>query len=270
MAGMPKPRFPFSEIVRLTETEEKAIAFTEDLRWRGDIACHRCGSVSISRLANRPGRYRCRGCRKQFSVRTGTPMESSRLPVSVWLRGLWLILSSSKGISSLKLGEMLGIQQRSAWFLAHRVRAMMSWAVRAPISGETVELDEVYAGAPPRQRAGGGPSGVKAGRGPRRPLVLTAAARGGEARFKVIASHSRAEISTATGAIIRSANTVMTDALPAYAFLGKAHRFVTHSAKEFVRRDPTGPPVHVNTTESCHADHAGWCLACITGSVAST
>jgi transposase-like protein len=83
MAGMPKPQFPFAEIVRLTETEEKAIAFAEDLRWRGEVACHRCGSVSISRLAHRPGRYRCHGCRKQVSVRTGTPMESSRLPVSV-------------------------------------------------------------------------------------------------------------------------------------------------------------------------------------------
>lgn len=84
--------------------------------------------------------------------------------------------------------------------------------------------------------------------------MLTAAARGGEARFKVIASHSRTEISAATGAMIRSANTVMTDALPAYAFLGKARRFVTHSAKEFVRNDTVGPQAHVNTAESCHAD----------------
>ena len=59
----------------------------------------------------------------------------------------------------------------------------MAWVVREPISGEVVELDEVYAGAPPRQKAGGGPTGVPSGRGPRRPLVLTAAARGGEARF---------------------------------------------------------------------------------------
>lgn len=254
MRGMPKSKFPFAEIVRLTETEEKAIAFAEELRWRGEITCHRCGANETSRLANRPGRHRCRSCRKQFSVRTGTPMESSRLPVSVWLRALWLILSSSKGISSLKLGEMLGIQQKSAWFLAHRVRAMMAWAVREPISGDTVELDEVYAGAPPRQKVGGGPTGVKSGRGPRRPLVLTAAIRGGEARFRVVGSHRRADISSAAGTMIRSADTFMTDALPAYRFLGTARRSVKHSAKEFVRNDPDGAQVHVNTAESCHAD----------------
>jgi hypothetical protein len=90
-------------------------------------------------------------------------MESSRLPISIWLRALWLIISSSKGISSLKLAEILGIQQRSAWFLAHRVRTMMAWVVCEPISGDVVELDEVYAGAPPRQKAGGGPTGVPSG-----------------------------------------------------------------------------------------------------------
>ena len=122
----------------------------------------------------RPGR--CRACGRQFSIRTGTPMEHSRLLVATWLRAMWLILSS-KGISSLKLSEMPGVQQKTAWFLAHRVQAMMAWVVRTPISGEVVEMDEVYAGAPPRQKAGGGPTGVKSGRGPRRPLMLTAAGR---------------------------------------------------------------------------------------------
>ena len=181
-------------------------------------------------------------------------MESSRLPISVWMRGLWLIMSSSKGISSLKLAEMLGIHQRSAWFLGHRVRAMMAWLTSAPIEGEVVELDEAYAGAPPRQKAGGGPTGVPSGRGPRRPLVLTAAARGGEVRLRVIGSHSRAEIEPATDTMVRHADTFATDALPAYGFLGASRRSVKHSAKEFARTDPDGFVAHVNTAESAHAD----------------
>jgi len=163
-------------------------------------------------------------------------------------------MSSSKGISSLRLADMLGIQQRSAWFLAHRVREMMAWVVRAPISGEVVELDEVYAGAKPRQKAGGGPTGVKSGRGPRRPLVLTAAVRGGEARFRVIASHGKGDIGPAAGAMVQAASTFMTDALPAYSVLGAGRRSVKHSDKEFARTDPDGISVHVNTAESCHAD----------------
>nr|WP_281168847.1 IS1595 family transposase [Salipiger mucosus] len=181
-------------------------------------------------------------------------MECSRLPASLWMRAMWLILSSTRGISSTKLGEMLGIQQRSAWFLAHRVRAMMARVVSPPISGEIVEMDEVYAGAPPRRRQGGQPTGVASGRGPRRPLVLTAAARGGEARFRVIASHGRKDIQSAAEAMIGAAGTVMTDALPAYGYLAETRRSVTHSAKEYARTDPDGTEVHVNTAESCHAD----------------
>ena len=181
-------------------------------------------------------------------------MESSRLPVSTWLRALWLLMSSSKGISSLRLGEMLGIQQKSAWFLAHRVRLMMAWVVQAPISGEVVELDEVYAGAPPRQKAGGGPTGVKSGRGPRRPLVLTAAARGGEARLKVIASHGKADIGPAVDEMVDAADIVLTDALPAYSIVQGDRRSVKHSDQEFARTDPDGVSVHVNTAESVHAD----------------
>lgn len=201
---MDKLKLSFAAIVKLTKTEFDAISFLEKLRWRDEITCHRCGSPRITRLTGRTGRYRCAGCRRQFSVRTGTPMESSRLPISIWIRGLWLILSSSNGISSVKLGEMLGIQQKSAWFLAHRARAMMAWAVREPISAAVVELDEVYAGAPPRQKAGGGPTGARSGRGPRRPLVLTAAARGGEARLKMIASHGREDIAKATRDMVHS------------------------------------------------------------------
>jgi len=191
---MPGIKFTFAEISRLTQTEDDAIEFAEALRWGSVVSCHRCALADVARLGGRPGRYRCRACARQFSIRTGTPMESSHLPVSVWLRALWLIISSSKGVSSLKLAEMLGIQQRSAWFLAHRVRTMMAWVVREPISGDIVELDEVYAGAPPRQKTGGGPTGVPTGRGPRRPLVPTAVARGREARFRFIESHGKGDI----------------------------------------------------------------------------
>lgn len=211
---MPKSesRFTFAEVARLTFTEADAIAFAELLRWRGEITCHRSAWTDVARLGGRPGRDRFRACARQFSIRTGTPMECSRLPVATWLRALWLIMSSSKSVSSLRLADMLGGQQR---FLAHRVREMMAWVVRAPISGEVVEFDEVYAGAKPRQRAGGGSTGVKSGRGPRRPLVLTAAVRGGEARFRVIASHGKDDIGPAAGAMAQAAGTFMTDTLPA-------------------------------------------------------
>lgn len=151
-----RSRFSFADISRLTTSENEAVSDAERLRWPHGITCHRCDNTEILRLPGRIGRYRCRACARPFSIRAGTPMECSRFPIATWLRGLWLIISSSKGISSLKLSEMLGIQQKSAWFLAHSVRAMMGWLVRAPISSDVVELDEVYAGAKPRQKNGGG------------------------------------------------------------------------------------------------------------------
>lgn len=241
----------FDSICHRTMNEADAVAFAESLRWPQGITCHRCESMNIARLPGRVGRYRCRACARQFSIRSGTPMEASRLPVKIWLRGLWLILASSRGISSLRLGLMLGITQKTAWFMAHRIREMMAWCQSGPISGDVIEIDEVYAGAKPRRRPGNAPSGVKSGRGPRRPLVLTVVARHGDARMRRIESHDRASISAAAAGMIAHAGMVMTDALPAYGFL-KSHRKVTHSAGEFSRREADLPPIHVNGAESLH------------------
>ena len=120
--------------------------------------------------------------------------------------------------------------------------------------GDAVELDEVYAGVPPRQKWGGGPTNVPSGRGPRRPLVLTAATRGGETRFRVIQSHGKGDIGPAVRQMLQAAGTFMTDTLPAYSVVGADRRSVKHSDKEFARTDPDGTAVHMNTAESCHAD----------------
>jgi hypothetical protein len=95
---------------------------------------------------------------------------------------------------------------------------------------------------------------VPSGHGPRRPLVLTAAARGGEARFRVLDSHGKGDIGPAVAQMVQAAGPFMTDTLPAYSVLGADRRSGKHSDKEFVRTDFDGTAVHVNTAESCHAD----------------
>jgi hypothetical protein len=111
-------------------------------------------------------------------------MRGTHLPLRTWLIAIWLMSASSKGISSLKLAEWLGLQYRTTWHLAHRIRAMM--AEDSPVLRGLVELDETYAGAPPRKRAkperedddrDPPPANLK-GRGTKRPLVLVAAERG--------------------------------------------------------------------------------------------
>jgi hypothetical protein len=119
-------------------------------------------------------------------------------------------------------------------------------------------MDEIYAGAPPRKPHGGGPSRVKSGRGPRRPLVLTIVERGGPVVFRRIASHSIAAIRGASHNRISGDAVVSTDALPAYrkAVSGRAHVAVKHSAGEFVRRDADGfgLDAHTNTAEAVHSE----------------
>lgn len=182
-------------------------------------------------------------------------MHRTRLSLGQWLRATWLFASSSKGISARKIGEMLGITYKVAWHLGHRIRAMMS--DRQIILSGVVEIDEIYAGAPPRKPHGGGPSGVPTGRGSRRPLVLTMVERGGQVLMEQIKSHSSEAIGAAATPKIAADAIIATDSLPAYGRVVKGHTHLTvnHSAGEFVARDPAGigMDAHTNTAESIHS-----------------
>ena len=92
-------------------------------RWAGLPGC---GVINhASRITTLPGRFTCLDCGKRFSVTAGTPMHSTHLPIRTWMIAMYLIASSSKGISSLKLASLLGLQYRTTWHLTHRIRAMM-------------------------------------------------------------------------------------------------------------------------------------------------
>lgn len=241
------------ELQRSFPNEDACRAWLEAVRWPHGPECPACGTVGrAAPIKNRP-KWSCISCRAQFSVTAGTPMHKTHLPLTVWITAMWLMACSSKGISAKKLGEWLGLPYRTAWHLSHRIRAMMT--EDSPMLRGLVEIDETYAGAPPRKQAAGSSSVAPSptGRGSRRPLVLAAAERGGRVRAATIASHSRSEIGAAVEAWVQPGSTVFTDALPAYRHLGGDHRHlaVTHSAREFARTDPaSGLRVHVNTVES--------------------
>lgn len=249
----------FAAIERIAADEARCLAFFEICRFPSGLICPACGAAEASecrftRHRSRPGLYSCGSCRRQFSLTSGTAMHRTRLPLGQWLLAIWLIVASSKGISARKLGEMLGVTYKVAWHLGHRIRSMMG--DRHLVLTGVVEMDEIYAGAPPRRRHGGGPSGVKTGRGPRRPLVLTMVERGGRVALERIASHSTWAIGRAAASHLAPEAVMVTDALPAYRRVaaGRSHLIVTHSDGEYVRRDPAGLGVdaHTNTAESVH------------------
>ena len=239
--------------------EDAARAWFERSRWSHGPECYHCGAVGNAAYMPKTKFWHCKSCKKQFSVTAGTPMHRTHLPLLTWAHAIYLIVSSSKGISAVKLSEMLGISYPSAWHLGHRVRAMMAEA--NPILSGVVELDEMYAGAPPRKQAKSSqdhddddaPPANRKGRGTKRPLVLVAAKRGGDVVAKVIPTHGKEAIASALEGVLDGTAAVMTDGLPAYKHIGETevHLAVNHSAREYARTDEaTGHRVHVNRVES--------------------
>lgn len=102
--------------------EESARLYFEGKRWKDGVSCPHCGSLAASECKDhKPMPYRCRDCRKHFSVRTGTVLEESRLPLQKWLMAIYMMTTARKGIPSTQMARELGVTQKTAWFLAQRI-----------------------------------------------------------------------------------------------------------------------------------------------------
>ena len=133
------------EFFRRFPDDESAEAWVEQVRWPNGLACVHCGSVRVSRVKSRkPMPFRCKDCRRHFSVKYGTIMQGSPLGVQTWLLAVYLLTTGLKGSSSLKLRRDLGVTQKTAWYLAHRIRVAMDWD--GGMFAGPVEVDETYVG----------------------------------------------------------------------------------------------------------------------------
>jgi transposase-like protein len=134
--------------------ENACRAFFESVIWadgRYCPHCHGCKSYRIAGKSARAGLYECAHCKRQFTVTTKTPMHSTKLPLWKWIMAMYLMVNSSKGVSSVFLAKWVGISQKSAWKLGHAIREMMSpGSELQPALGGIVELDEKYIGGKPR------------------------------------------------------------------------------------------------------------------------
>ena len=143
-----------AELFRMFPDDTSAREWFELARWGGEPWCPHCGSVNVqSGAAHKTMPFRCREkvCARRFSVRVGTPLEDSKLGYQTWAVAIYLVTTSLKGVSSMKLHRDLGITQKSAWHLAHRIRE--AWGVEtAPFDGP-VEVDETFIGGKEKQQA---------------------------------------------------------------------------------------------------------------------
>lgn len=126
--------------------ENAARLHFEARRWANGKNCPHCGSFEVVEVKDhKPMPYRCKGCRKHFSVRTGSNLEESRLPLQKWLMSIYIMTTARKGIPSTQMARALGITQKSAWFLAQRIhQAWMSGSDLASNGSEKV--DETFIG----------------------------------------------------------------------------------------------------------------------------
>src|SRR5207302_1555872 len=134
------------EASRYFADPEICVQLVAKLRWPNGAECPRCGGTEHSYLTTRR-LWKCKNkeCHKQFSVKVGTIFEDSAIPLDKWLCAIWLIANSKNGISSHELGRSIGLTQKSAWFVNHRIRLAMRTGTFRKLDGE-VETDETYIG----------------------------------------------------------------------------------------------------------------------------
>ena len=149
------------ELGEMFPTEESAREWFEERMWPDGRYCPHCGSTRTHEAGHNDMPYRCSDCRGYFSIKTGTVMHKSPMPLRKWVFAVYLHLTSLKGISSMKLHRDIGISQKSAWFMLQRIRK--AWESNDPLSAGPLEVDETYIGG--RERNKHESKKLKAGRG---------------------------------------------------------------------------------------------------------
>jgi transposase-like protein len=242
------------DIYKELNTETKCLTFLEHMRWPDGVKCLACDSDDITPITAKgktnkktgkvgPDRklYQCNECRFQFTATTGTVYHDTHLPLSKWFLAIALITESKKGISANQLSRALGVQYRTAWYLAHRIRKAMVDAAPAKLKG-IVEVDETYVGGKQRGHRGKLKNkdvviGVRERGGPLRLVQVPDNKQG--TLYQVIAEH-----------VDKDVQAIMTDENPAYSFKltqfkDTRHGRIKHKDKIYVQGD-----VHTNTVES--------------------
>jgi transposase-like protein len=244
---------------RIYTDENAARLHFEALLWPSGPTCPHCGNADRKRIAKlegkstRPGVYKCRECRKPFSVTVGTVFERSHIKLHQWAFAVHILTSGKKGTSSHQVSRTLGVTYKTAWFMTHRIReAMRALGYTGPLggNGDIVEADETYFGEieNPSRRRKSKQGNWYTKSGPRnKRAIVSLVERGGKVRSFHVASADKDAVSLIVHENIARESRLHTDESKLYVTVGRgyrAHETVQHTAHEYARGD-----VHTNSVE---------------------
>src|SRR5216683_2081248 len=232
------------ELIERFGDDQKCRNYLERLRWKDNVCCPKCGSQRISSILKRD-QFDCDSCRYQFSVTAGTIFHDTHLPLTKWFLATFILCQSRKGVSANQLKRMLGINYRTAWYLAHRIRHAVE-QVNDPKLDGTVEVDETYVGG--KKIGWGVYAGKKA-----KEVVIGIRQRGGDLRFfhaedtksGTLAKYIKEDVSTDVDVMVTDDHGAYPWAMDKSGVGRERHKTINHSSGHYVNGD-----VHTNTVES--------------------
>jgi transposase-like protein len=230
-----KPPETLLEAVRYFSDPDAALAAVVSLRWPNGVICPHCASIDATFMeSRRVWQCRAKECRKQFSAKVGTIFEDSPIGLDKWLPCLWMLVNCKNGISSYEIGRALGVTQKTAWFMLHRVRLAMQTKTFSRMKGD-VEVDETYIGGKARNMHPGKRARFEGSRWVGKVAVMGLLERGekghSRVRTEIVPNVQKRHLQPKVRQYVEPGSDVHTDELMAYQGLNDAyvHNVINHS-----------------------------------------